>query len=213
MKFPVVFQPIFRAICWCNKNIISALENGWLEDYFPFRFRPIFRGDVLVGGYLLQKMPWSIATRRRSYFWIRCHPCDAGSCGRMKFPPISSLNAQPTNGTGEQWYKWSYQAKLVPARLRYVLERIVFQHLFLRCYLSFSACFNERTDLQGTTISLILESSLGPCRTWMLAVYATYRCKDEQRPGSNLLTQLKQKHLANHVHLGMLQPHAAITAI
>ena len=56
----------------------------------------------------------------------------------------------------------------------------------------------------------------------MLAVYATYRCKDEQRPGRNLLAQLQPMYLqsgqirelyqmhpiaetfGNHVHFGML---------
>ena len=27
-----------------------APENGWLEYYFPFGFRPIFRGELLVSG-------------------------------------------------------------------------------------------------------------------------------------------------------------------
>lgn len=94
--FNVIFQPSLK---------LTVRTENWkmkfcccrVPAYFPFRFRPIFSGDVLVGGYLR-----SIATRRLSYFWIRCRPCDAGSCGRMKFPAISSLNAEPTNGTGGQ---------------------------------------------------------------------------------------------------------------
>ena len=29
---------------------IVAPENGWLEDSFPFGFRPIFRGELLILG-------------------------------------------------------------------------------------------------------------------------------------------------------------------
>ena len=32
------------------KLTAKAPENGWLEDEFPFGFRPIFRGELLVSG-------------------------------------------------------------------------------------------------------------------------------------------------------------------
>ena len=41
---------------FCIKNTLPetnmAPESGWLEDEFPFGFRPIFRGELLVLGYL-----------------------------------------------------------------------------------------------------------------------------------------------------------------
>ena len=43
-----------------NRSPLKMDENGWLEDYFPFRARPIFRGYV--------KLPEGIPYRENSFY-------------------------------------------------------------------------------------------------------------------------------------------------
>ena len=61
---------------------IFASENGWLEYYFPFGFRPIFRGELLVSGSVVQYLRtiYDTNTYTQSIFDMYFHSSGLVTC-------------------------------------------------------------------------------------------------------------------------------------
>ncbi len=53
--FREIFSFFFKSTTLLETNIFGP-ENGWLEDEFPLGFRPIFRGELLVLGRVIDQL-------------------------------------------------------------------------------------------------------------------------------------------------------------